>query len=367
MLHEVEKDTSLKRLLKKEQSHVTGFAKHTIFVWYFWIFYHLIAISLDFIFRQINTAYASRSVTILENLGNQAYFAILTMVIAIVGQKIHKNYIILQYELTNRFKLKEDIKIGVYHKIFSKRNQIIIWFLSALFVAWSVSLPFIYGIPEGYPDITISYIYEVWLATSSLLTNYLEISLGLMLIYMAIFIIRFPKKIKELELEPKYHDKSGGFKSVSKFLLTLCVIITSVCLVTFIIRYIVYLQSGQIQYVFVVGIIVGIIPVISFLFLFIIPQISYHKLLKSYKFEKISDLWEKKNVVLKETLNEEDMEKQDHDKIEQIQRYNVLISEIEQISDWPFSFSSALKLLSYTLSPLISFFITRLLILLFDF
>ncbi|MHA1685110.1 MAG: hypothetical protein ACTSYD_01750 [Candidatus Heimdallarchaeaceae archaeon] len=346
-------------LIRQELNYIPKIIKNVLFKWYFWVSLNLSVVILDVIFRSIDAQYAQRSIHLVETIGRESFFALLMIVMIGLGLRFHRQFIIVQAELTDRFRVRQSENIGIFKILFSKKIQTFIWSFAVGLGIYTMLLPFLTGIPQGFPDIPLSYAICIYRGFASIFTNYIETLFAIMIILIGKFIMQFPKKIEKLELQPLYDDRSGGFKSVSTFLLTFSAVVTTLCLVILGITYVIYYKTGgQVEYFATVMTFSSIVPILSFFLLFIFPQINYHKLLKNYKYKKLKFFWDQKNKILRPSITAEDEPKLNAEELDLVEKYNALIREIELISEWPFSYSTAFKLLSYALSPLATIVLT---------
>ncbi|MHA1222039.1 MAG: hypothetical protein ACTSP3_02020 [Candidatus Heimdallarchaeaceae archaeon] len=352
--------------IELEYSAIPKYMKKVLFKWYFWVFWYGTIILLDLVFRFLNTEYKNRSLKFFEVLPQQIIKTIVVIAISYIGIFLFKQFITLKTKVIDNFDLKKKNYPIISRKVFSMKKQIITLFLAILLDLPQIIILYIKGIPPYFPDIPISYIFETWVIITEIPLIFLIMNFLHLIIYMFKTITMIPKELlerKNLLIKPKYDDRSGGFKEVSIFFIKLVGVITASSV--FGILYAFYLniigQSNRITELIMWGAIFSIIPPASFILLFILPQINYHKLLTSFKTKKINQILENKHNLLNTEILQENSVSINSENIEQMRFMDLIIDDFKFISDWPFTFSGALKIIASTFTPLLSLVLSYLL------
>jgi hypothetical protein len=338
-----------------------GYAPKILYKWYFWILYYILTIPLlDLIFRLINTQYRGRTARYWQICLQQSYYLIGILALVFLTIYFYNKYVSIHKGL--KAKLNVETEFNVFQKLGKPGYQIPMWTIAILSGLYPIAMTYLHGLPDYYPDNSFSYMAETIFLLLAILPNYLYVfsfAVGLLIV---ISIIQLPKKAthETIKLDFATEDKSGGFKPVGMLLFRLILAITFFCLAGLFMFYIMYLYGLKfISFSFNIPLLI-ILPILSFIFIFLFPQKNYHKLLKDLKKHKLDFVREKKNVLLSLTLFHDEVKwaKEDADKLNQ---YNLLINEIESISNWPLSYEKIYSLFIATLIPLVVEIIIRLL------
>ena len=346
-----------------EFNSIPKYMKKVLFKWYFWVTWYGTIVLLDLLLRIINTEYKNRSLSFFEVLPQQAIKAAAVIAISYIAIYMIKQFVTLKIKINDNFSLDRKNQPIISKKVFTPKKQIITLLLATILVLPQIIVLYINGIPPYFPNIPISYIFETWVIVNAVPLIFLMMNFLHLVVYMFKTIITIPKELIEREdllIKPKYDDRSGGFKEVSVFFIKLVGVITVSCV--FAILYVFYLniigQSDRITELIMWGVIFSTIPPASFILLFILPQINYHKLLTNFKTKKINQILENKHILLNTEILHEEGVRINSENIEQMRFMNLIIDDFKFISDWPFKFSGAIKVIASTLTPLLSLILT---------
>lgn len=349
-----------------EFNSIPKYMKKVLFKWYFWVSWYGTIVLLDLFLRLINTEYKNRSLSFFEVLPQQAIKIAAVIALSYIGIYLFKQFITLRIKINDNFSLNRKNHPIISKKVFTSKKQMITLSLAIILVLPQIIVLYITGIPPYFPNIPISYIFETWTIITEIPLIFLIINFLHLVVYMFRTIIIISKELLEREdllIKPKYDDRSGGFKEVSVFFIKLVGVISVGCV--FAILYAFYLniigQSNRITELIMWGVIFSIIPPASFILLFILPQINYHKLLTNFKTKKINQILENKHILLNTEVLHENGVRINAENIEQMRFMNLIIDDFKFISDWPFTFSGAIKVIVSTLTPLLSLILSYLL------
>jgi len=363
-------DNGIQTILDEEIKEIRKPIKW-LFKWWFWVIVYSIALFIDILFIYIGTDYKRSNFHLLDSIFTNIAFIVLLFVVLLIIYRFYLQFLTLRKNLIEKYNKNYPYEF-LTAKIFKWWKILCIFFTSLALTGISIGKIFIWSFPSYRPMNFYGYIIESYYFFVDFLFGILIFIALVGIIDISRFIIRFSNEVNknnDLVIKPTQKDKSGGFLSLSLYLF---IINLTVSLISAL--YIVYIYfNGAIRnelgiyYILFDLILITILPTITFIISFLVPQISYMRILREYKRDKLQVLYEKKHEITELLFKGDKIVDCDKDKRkmkeynEKLHYYNTLIAEIEQITEWPIQRRFIIILFTSSIFPIILFVIEQIL------
>lgn len=320
-----------------------------------------IIILFELIFRFTNELYNQRPVNI--------YASIFTPILSTIGLAIY--ILILRlffvYSISTRDEIinELDIKPKQEAKEESKSSSKVLDISINFRIILAIILPVIFTLIAGifyirtfiqigpgyyYPNIPVSTFLIMLKMTYSLFQVFIYGNLGFLLAIPLNIVGNFPKEIDldNLVLRPSQDDPSGGFKKLGRLVISVSFAIIILFIITAVIEGVELIVQRLITEPFIPmkesvleieSIFEGLAPLIIVISLSIIVGLlasmifdPYNELLEKYKKKRLKPLLQKKYEILQKIFNENSQAKMSNKQLNELQKCNYLINEINSIS-----------------------------------
>lgn len=362
-------ENEIQTSLNEEIEKVPPYIK-LLFQWRFWVAIYLVAIIIDIIFIFIGTDYKNSDFQIIESIFTNIAFIVLFLIILLIVYRFYLQFLALRKNLVEKYNPSYKFELLTV-KIF-KWWKILCFILASLVLTGiAVGKIFIWSFPSYRPMNIYGYIIEGYYFFVDFLFGLLIFIALIGIIDISRFIIRFSKEVdsnSDFVIKPTQKDKSGGFLSLSVYLFKINLTVSFISAL-----YILYIYfNGAIRnelgiyYILFDLILLSILPLVTFAISFLVPQISYMRVLRKYKKEKLLILYKKKHAITEKIFQSSSIADCDKDPKkmkeynESLLFYNNLIAEIEQITDWPIQRRFFIILLTTSIFPIILFVVEQL-------
>lgn len=353
-----------------EETEKIPFQVKLLFNWKTWVSVYFIALVVEIMFIYIGTDFKRNDFHILEAIFTNLAFIVLAIIILLIIYRFFLQFLSLRKNLIEKYSKNYKAEL-ITEKIFKPWKQALIVLASLGMIAFSISKIFIWFFPSYRPMNFYGYTIEgIYYFIDFLMALVLFVAV-VGIIDISRFIISYSNEIKKnnkLVIKPTHKDRSGGFLIISLYLFKISLIVSVISGL-----YILYLYfNGAIRYSLGIYyllfdlIVLAIIPLITFTLVFLVPQLSYMRILSDYKNDKLKVLYEKKHNLMEKLFQEvtitgcKELEF-NSEYNEKLHYYNNLISEIELITDWPFQRRFFVILFTSSIFPIIFFIIEQLL------
>lgn len=346
------------------------------------ISFSAIIILFELIFRFTNELYSQRPVNI--------YVSIFTPILSAIGLVIYIFILRLFfiYSISTRDEIinELDIKPKQVTKEESKSRSKVFDFIKRIRIILYIILPIICILIIGifnirsyiqigpgyyYPNMPISTFMIILRMIYSLFQFFTYINLGILIAIPINIIKNFPKEIDldDLVLKPSQNDPSGGFRNLGLIVIKVTFVMIFLIIILAVIDGIELIVQRLITEPFtpmkenvleIESLFEGLAPLIGFiLFSMLVGLLAYlildpyNIMLKNYKKKRLKPLLEKKHEILQKVFNENSQAKMSNRQLNELQKCNYLMTEINSISNWPVRFTLLVTILGSGFLPAI--------------
>ena len=348
------------------EAFMPKYMKYVLLQWWFWL-----VIGATYILANMSGHLSIGRRGFLRRIAwNQSTWVLVILFYLLFFLFYYKRFNRMERKLIKRFDAQFEKYPHTSLTLFSKIGSILVWTgaIIALVIAYFERLTYYFGISDWYYYHTWRLVGDITSSIIEGLFGYMIAFFSLMAILIVAFFIRLPMKInwQKIWLNPVEEDKSGGFITITNFLLRLVMAITTGSIFVLgtltIYNYVYVNMDGENLLTFVLEnyLVVGaytwyyiayaILPIAALLIIVCLPILVFYRYLSMYKNDRLPSFVKKRNDFIDNLAEEKNFVEYTEEELIQLQRHDYFIDKISTIKILAINMPIFLKAL-YTILP----------------